>query len=83
MWQSSEVDKGMTHIHEGSSIKPSGIDNDVHKGSLWAILNRRQCTGGLNTHCTRIKDTEGIRIYPQNLSESISKLNNEFMTTDR
>ena len=40
MWQSSEVDKGMTHIHEGFSIKPSCIDNDVHKGSLWAILNR-------------------------------------------
>ena len=30
-----------------------------------------ECTGGLNTHCTRIKDTEGIRIYPHDLSETI------------
>ena len=30
----------MTHIHEGAPIKPSGINNDVQKGSQWAILMR-------------------------------------------
>ena len=31
----------------------------------------RQCTGGLNTHYTAIKNTEGIRITPCNLSELV------------
>ena len=31
------MDKGITHIHEGPFITPSCTDNDVHKGSQWAI----------------------------------------------
>ena len=31
---------GSTYFHEGFSIKPSCMDNDVHKGLQWAILKR-------------------------------------------
>ncbi len=46
---------------------------DESKGAHYLPVQAKgsECTGGLNTHCTRIKDTEGIRIYPHDLSETI------------
>jgi hypothetical protein len=41
------------------------------KGIQWADTDASVCTGGLNTHYTAIKNTEGIRITPCNLSELV------------
>ena len=37
------MDKGITHIHERSSITPSCIDNDVHMGSQSVLFVPTLC----------------------------------------